>query len=97
MGIEIKLSKSHPKYDICDPLATLYLRGLSIGLVGIGNVYAVPNLAEGADVIKIEDEILGIGPGPDLMKNIKEMPSAFNDYLEESVTESKDEKIIRIG
>ncbi len=85
LGYEIKLSLSHPKYDICDPLAGKYPKTFNwAGWHPQCLCYAVPVLAEEDEFERMENEILGIETKPAEFNYINEMPKAFKDYWEQN-------------
>lgn len=82
LGIEIKLSNSHPKYDICDPLTGVYPKQFKwAGWHPQCLCFAVPVLANEEQFSNMEDEILGISDDKADMPQIKEMPKAFKEYV----------------
>lgn len=92
LGIEIKLSKMHPRYDICDPLQGSYPKTFQwAGWHPQCLCFAVPKLTDAKGVDQIEDEILGIGP-PAKLQQVTEPPKAFYDYLDEHKDRLKKQK-----
>lgn len=82
-GIEVKLSNSHPRYDICDELKGKYPKDFKfVGWHPQCLCYQVPELASDADFEKMEDAILA-GQDPDTVprSTVTEPPKGFTDYV----------------
>jgi hypothetical protein len=86
IGIEVKTSKSHPHYDICDRLAGQYPKDFKfVGWHPQCLCYQVPKLASDDDFEKMEDELLA---GDDITTepkgSINAPPASFVKYLSEN-------------
>lgn len=83
LGIEIRLSNNHPKYDICDPLAGIYPKEFNwAGWHPQCLCFAIPVLVNEEQYSQIEDEILGIPTEkPVAINYVSEMPSSFQEYI----------------
>lgn len=82
-GIDVKLSGSHPRYDICDSLVGAYPKDFKfVGWHPQCLCFAVPKFVSDADYDKIEDAILD-GTDPDLSKmgQVTKPPAGFTDYF----------------
>lgn len=85
-GIEVKLSDSHPRYDICDSLKGKYPKDFKfVGWHPQCLCFAVPELMNDADYEKLEDSILGIaGYEPENVQKIAEPPASFVKYIRDN-------------
>lgn len=87
IGIEIHLSAQHPRYDICDPLATRYPKDFKwAGWHPQCICYMTPILNSEQAFNKQLDAILA-GESPATVKNsgvIKKMPASFNEYVKKN-------------
>lgn len=94
VGIEIRLSNAHPKYDICDPLAGKYPKDFKwTGWHPQCICYQTPILITSEEMEKHQDEILGLGKwGGKSVNQVNEAPSAFYKYLDDN-----SEKINRLS
>lgn len=86
IGIEVKLSKQHPKYDICDTLVGKYPRKFVFpGWHPQCICYQVPILMSKEQYEKYEDQILGIGKLDEKeVIRIEKPPAAFDHWLEDN-------------
>ncbi|GAA0561607.1 hypothetical protein [Chitinophaga japonensis] len=94
VGIEIRLSNAHPKYDICDPLAGKYPKGFKwTGWHPQCICYQTPILITREEMDKHQDEILGLAKWDGKSVNqVNDAPAAFYKYLD-----NNDEKINRLS
>lgn len=85
LGIQVKLSNAHPKYDICDVLAGVYPKDfLFNGWHAQCICFAVPVMMSDAEYDKYEDSILNGKPIPPASGSvITSPPPAFGRYLKE--------------
>jgi hypothetical protein len=86
VGIEIKLSKSHPRYDICDPLAGEYPKDFKfVGWHPQCLCYQVAKQMSDEEFEKLEDQILaGEEPNGSARGTVTHLPKGFKDYLEKN-------------
>lgn len=88
IGQEIKLSLSHPKYDICDPLSGIYPKAFKwAGWHPHCLCYAIPVLLPQKSFEDAQRDILGTRTGAPIdpkKSHIKKIPQAFTDYVEEN-------------
>lgn len=81
LGVEIKLSRSHPKYDICDPCAGIYPKEFVwSGWHPQCLCYRVPVLANDEQNKNLVAEILGVKKTKTRLKYVDEMPEGFKEY-----------------
>lgn len=86
IGVRVKLSNNHPKYDICDPLAGLYPKDFKFtGWHPWCKCFAVPEMLSDAEYDKIEDQILAGEPVkvPDKLI-VSQPPKEFTKYLSDN-------------
>lgn len=84
-GIEIKLSKSHPLFDICDTLAGTYPKDFKFtGWHPRCLCYAVPVLVSDDEFEKMEDVTLGLSEDAPDIKYVDKVPDAFNKYVKDN-------------
>lgn len=85
VGVEIKLSDSHPKYDICDVLAGRYPKWFDwSGWHPNCICFAIPIMMTDEEFDKLTDAQLGLGEFDGQSVNeVKEMPAAFNKYVQD--------------
>jgi hypothetical protein len=86
VGIEVRLSNSHPRYDICDPLAGRYPKDFKFtGWHPQCLCFATPIMMEDDAYDKLEDQILAGGPVRVPKKLlVSKPPSTFTKYLEQN-------------
>lgn len=87
VGVEIKLSDSHPKYDICDNLAGKYPKWFNwTGWHPQCICFAVPIMMTDEEFSKLQDSQLGLGEFDGKSINeVKEMPEAFTKYVQDNI------------
>lgn len=83
-GIEIKLSKNHPRYDICDNLVGRYPKEFKfVGFHPNCLCFAVPIMMNQEQFSQRQDEILGIGKLDERMiSKVKAIPSVAKRWIE---------------
>ncbi|MBC7948665.1 MAG: hypothetical protein H7Y42_12330 [Chitinophagaceae bacterium] len=86
LGIEVKLSNAHPRYDICDPLAGTYPKDFKFtGWHPQCLCYQVPKLMNDEDFEEIEDLVLaGEDPGTIGKGSVTRPPPSFTEYLKQN-------------
>lgn len=85
LGYRIKLSDSHPKYDICDPLAGDYPKDFNWpGWHPQCLCYSVPILPTPEQMEQREDYTLGLTNIEPKFEYVKDVPQAFKDYVSEN-------------
>lgn len=101
VGIEISLSNNHtildskgnpqPFYDICDELAGKYPKGFKFtGWHPFCRCHAVPVLMTEKELMDGNDRIMqGKEPNPESVNEVKEMPKAFNEWVERNADRIK--------
>ena len=85
-GIEVKLSPSHPRPDICDQLKGEYPKDFKfVGWHPRCLCYATPKMLSDVDYDKFEDSILA-GEEPDIpeSKQVTTTPAGFNKYVKDN-------------
>lgn len=86
IGMEVKLSDAHPRYDICDRLAGKYpkeflFRGWHAQCI----CFSVPVMASDKEFEKIEDAILAGQPVPkNIAGTITKPPAELNKWVKEN-------------
>jgi hypothetical protein len=86
VGIEVKLSAAHPRYDICDRVKGLYPKDFKfVGWHPQCLCYQVPKMMSDEEYDRMEDAILA-GEEPDLegVTLITKPPAGFNEYVREN-------------
>jgi hypothetical protein len=84
IGIDIKLSPAHPRYDICDKCAGRYPKDFIFkGWHPNCICFQTPVLISNEEYSKYEDSILGIGEAPGI-KQITVLPAGFNEFIREN-------------
>ena len=84
-GIRVDLSNSHPVYDLCDKLATIYPKDfVFIGWHPNCLCHAIPILVSEAEQSRYEDYTLGLRKEPPKIRYIAKPPAAFNKWIEEN-------------
>lgn len=86
IGIEVKLSKNHPRYDVCDTLVGRFPKDYKhTGFHAQCLCYAVPIMASDADFEMMEDQLLA---GEEITFVPKGMiigpPASFTKYLSDN-------------
>lgn len=86
IGMEVKLSDAHPRYDICDMLAGKYPKEfLFRGWHPQCLCHAIPIMASDAEYNKIEDAILNGDPIPkNIGGRITKPPAALNKWVKDN-------------
>lgn len=81
VGYEIKVSKNHPHYDICDELAGKYPKSFKwTGWHPNCRCYMIPILAGGDEIEEMIERIMAGEDGEiNQMEEITELPGAFPD------------------
>lgn len=85
-GVEIHLSKNHPRYDICDPMAGKYPKDFKFsGWHPNCICYQTPMMLSDEEYDKLEDQILA-GEQPSVPKQslIKQPPAAFGKWVNDN-------------
>lgn len=82
-GIEVKLSKSHPMYDICDQVKGKYPKDFKFtGWHPQCLCYATPVQMGDEDYDKLEDSILGLREfDPQSVEQVSAPPAGFTNYV----------------
>ena len=86
IGYEIKVSKNHPHYDICDELAGKYPKDFVwTGWHPNCRCFMIPILAGGDDIEEMIERIMA-GDGGEVRQKekITEFPGAFNKWIKEN-------------
>lgn len=87
IGIRIKLSDNHPKYDICDPLAGLYPKDFKfVGWHPNCRCHAIPEMVNDEQYDKMEDQLLA-GETITLPQKllVTQPPKSFDQYLNKNI------------
>lgn len=86
IGIEVKLSNQHPKYDICDVCAGRYPKDFKFtGWHPQCICYAVPIMMNDEDYSRLEDSILGIADfDPTSVQQVTETPAGFREFVRQN-------------
>lgn len=83
-AIEIKLSKNHPEFDICDALVGIYPKDYKhVGFHPRCLCYSVAVQISDAEYDKYEDSILSGGTAPEI-EYVKEIPAKAKQYIEKN-------------
>lgn len=83
-AIEVRLSTSHPKFDICDHLVGIYPKDFHFrGWHPFCLCYATSVLTSDAEFDKQLDAILGLGEEPEI-KNVTEIPAKAKKYFQKN-------------
>jgi len=81
-GIRVNLSYSHPRFDICDYLATIYPRDfVFIGWHPQCLCHAIPVLISEKEQSLMEDYKLGLRKDPPKIRYVTKPPAAFNKWI----------------
>ena len=85
-GIEVKLSKSHPKFDICDQLKGSYPKDFKFtGWHPQCLCYQVPKMMNDEEFEQLEDQILNGEPvGVDSKETVKQPPAEFGKWIKDN-------------
>ncbi len=84
-GFEVKLSKSHPRYDICDNLVGKYPKDFKFGGWHPQCLcYQVPIMNTDDDFEKMEDAILAGESIPEAEGQIYDTPAGFKKWLKDN-------------
>lgn len=83
VGVEIRLSDAHPKFDICDNLAGKYPKDFKwVGWHPNCICYQTPILITEEEMSLYEDQILGLGKwNGNSINSVTDAPRGFYDYL----------------
>lgn len=86
IGYEIKVSKNHPHYDICDELAGKYPKSFKwSGWHPNCRCFMIPILAGGDDIAEMIERIMAGEDGEvSQMEEITELPGAFSRWIREN-------------
>lgn len=86
LGIEVRLSNSHPRYDICDTLKGKYPKDfLFKGWHPHCLCHAIPVMMSDEDYDKLEDSILGIADfDPESVAHVEQPPAGFSKYVKDN-------------
>lgn len=86
VGYEIKVSKNHPHYDICDELAGKYPKSFKwTGWHPNCRCYMIPILAGGDEIEEMIERIMAGEDGEiKQMEEITELPGAFSRWIREN-------------
>lgn len=86
VGYEIKVSKNHPHYDICDELAGKYPKSFKwTGWHPNCRCYMIPILAGGDEIEEMIERIMAGEDGEiNQMEEITELPGAFSRWIREN-------------
>ncbi|WP_018629197.1 hypothetical protein [Niabella aurantiaca] len=83
--IEVRLSNSHPRYDICDKLARRYPRDfLFPGWHTQCLCAAIPILVSEAEQSRYEDYMLGLRKDPPKIRYVIDPPSSMIEWISEN-------------
>lgn len=83
-GIEVKLSNTHPLYDICDEVKGKYPKEFKFtGWHPQCKCHAIPIMVSDEDYEKIEDALLA-GEEPPKFTGVTEPPKGFKDYIRDN-------------
>lgn len=89
IGIDVRLSAAHPRYDICDQLAGRYPKDfLFRGWHAQCICNAVPVLASQEEIEKMEDAILN-GEDPSQVPGVNDTPASFKQWNQENAERVK--------
>ncbi len=84
-GFEVKLSKSHPKYDICDSMVGKYPKDFKfVGWHPQCLCYKTPILNSDEDFEKMEDAVLAGEPIPSAAGQVIQTPAGFRDWVKDN-------------
>jgi hypothetical protein len=85
LGIEVKLSKNHPRFDICDHLVGVYPKDFKFtGWHPNCICFQVPKMMNDEEFSKLEDQILE-GKNPSATGSaVTNTPPAFRKYLQDN-------------
>ena len=86
IGYEIKVSKNHPHYDICDELAGKYPKSFKwTGWHPNCRCYMIPILAGGDEIEEMIEKIMaGEDRGISQQEEITDFPNSFSHWLKEN-------------
>lgn len=85
VGIEVKLSNRHPKYDMCDELDGVYPKTFRFSMWHVNCLcIAVPMLADQKTRDAIMDYKLGLIERPPRIKRIEEIPNSAKQWIEKN-------------
>ncbi len=85
-GIEIKLSKNHPRFDMCDYLTGEYPKEFKFtGWHPQCICYQVPKMMSDSEYNRLEDSILGIEEfDPASVERVNTTPAGFNKWVKDN-------------
>jgi hypothetical protein len=91
VGIEIRLSDSHPKFDICDILAGKYPKNFNwTGWHPQCLCNAVAIMLTDEEFEKYTDSLIGLGEFDGISVNqVNELPAEFTKYIKENIDKLK--------
>lgn len=84
-GIKVQLSNAHPRYDICDPLASEYPKDFKfVGWHPQCLCFVTPVMMSDEEFEKVEDAILAGDPVPAPQSSVSDVPEGFKSYMAEN-------------
>lgn len=84
IGIEVRLSAQHPRYDICDVCAGRYPKDFKFtGWHPQCLCHAIPVMMNDSDYSRLQDSILGISDfDPTSVKQVTDLPDGFVNFVQ---------------